>query len=131
MVHTGLLTGPGFAPHTGVMTLAWSGTADCSIPCTLPAGQYAFALATDCSSKCAALWGDGTHGYMSLFDVWLGGDAGTGVNPSLLPALCPSGQPPSCTFYMTTGLPSAIITPETDPALSVAKFPEPPIVLIY
>jgi len=131
MVHTGLLTGPGFAPHNGVMTFPWNATADCSIPCTLPAGQYAFALATDCSNKCAALWGDGTHGYMSLFNVWLGGDAGTGVNPGLLPALCPSGQPPSCTFFLTSGLPPGIIPPQTDPALSVAKFPEAPIVLVY
>ena len=131
MVHTGPLTGPSFAPHTGLTTLAWAGTADCSTPCRLPAGQYALSLATDCSARCAALWGDGNHGYMYLFNVWLGGDGGTGGNASLLPALCPSGQPPSCTFYMASGLPPAIVPPVTDPSLSTTKFPEAPIVLIF
>ena len=131
MVHTGPLAGTSFAPHTGLTTLAWAGTADCSIPCTLPAGQYAFALATDCSARCAALWGDGNHGYMSLFNVWLGGNGGTDVNPSLLPDACPSGQPPSCTFYMASGLPANISPPATDPSLSSGKFPEAPIVLIF
>lgn len=131
MVHTGLLSGPGFTPHAGVTTLAWAGTPDCSTPCTLPAGQYALALATECTNKCAALWGDDNHGYMSLFNVWLGGDGGTGVNPSLVPALCPSGQPPSCTFYLTSGLPTAMLPLETDPAMSVGKFPVAPTVLIF
>jgi hypothetical protein len=131
MVHTGQLSGTGFAAHAGLTTVTWAGTADCSIPCTLPAGQYALALATDCFFRCAILWGDDNHGYMSLFNVYLGGTAGTAVNPSLLPVFCPTGQPPSCTFYMTTGLPSAIAPPATDPAMPEAKYPNAPIVLIY
>ena len=131
MVHTGRQPGTGFAPHPGLMTVGWVGTADCSRPCTLPAGQYALALATDCSTKCAALWGDDNHGYMYLFNVWLGGNGGTGVNPSLIPAQCPSGQPPTCTFYMDTGLPATITPPTTDPTLSATKFPEAPMLLIF
>ncbi len=133
MVHAGQLTGTTFAPHTGLTTISWVGTANCSIPCTLPAGQYAFALATDCSAECAVLWGDDNDGYMYLFNVWLGGNEGTGVNAGLLPAGCPTGAPPSCTFYMATapGLPPSIMPPATDPALGLAKFPRPPMVLIF
>jgi hypothetical protein len=136
MVHTGELTGTAFAPKTGLTTISWVGTANCSIPCTLPAGQYAFALATDCSAKCAALWGDDFLGYMYLFNVWLGGSAGTGVNPGLVPVGCPSGTPPSCTYCMAAapGLPAAITPPATDPALASnggSGFPRPPIVLIF
>ncbi len=133
IVHTGQLTGTAFTPHVGLTTISWVGTANCSIPCTLPAGQYAFALATDCSNKCAALWGDGGHGYMYLFNVWLGGNEGTGVNPGLVPAGCPSGNPPSCTFYMATapGLPLSIGPPTTDPSVSLTIFPDAAIVLIF
>jgi hypothetical protein len=131
MVHTGQLTGTSFTPHTDLTTVSWVGTGNCSVPCTLPAGQYALALATDCSVHCAALWGDGIHGYMYLFNVWLGGNGGTGVNAALVPDLCPSGLPPSCTFYMTTGLPSSIAPLATDPALSVPTFPVAPMLLIF
>ncbi len=133
MVHTGELPGTAFTPNTGLTTIAWVGTANCPIPCTLPAGQYAFALATDCSAKCAVLWGDDTQGYMYLFNVWLGGKGGTGVNPGLLPAGCPSGTPPSCTFCMATapGLPPSISPPATDPTLGQGVFPRPPMVLIF
>ncbi len=133
MLHAGDLTGTTFAPHTGLTTISWVGTTKCSIPCTLPAGQYALALATDCAANCAALWGDVNYGYMYLFNVWLGGNEGTGVNPGLLPAGCPSGTPPSCTFYMAAapGLPQSIEPPSTDPALGLTKFPRPPMVLIF
>ncbi|MFZ0685488.1 MAG: hypothetical protein WAM89_08075 [Terriglobales bacterium] len=133
IVHTGQLTGTAFTPYVGLATVSWAGTANCSIPCTLPAGQYALALATDCSAECAVLWGDGEHGFMYLFNVWLGGSQGTGVNPALVPAGCPSGNPASCTFYMATapGLPNSIGPPATDPALSLSRFPEAPIVLIF
>ncbi len=133
IVHTSQLTGTTFAPSPGLTTISWVGTANCSIPCSLPAGQYALALATDCSAECAALWGDDNDGYMYLFNVWLGGNGGTGVNPGLLPAGCPSGTPPSCTFFMATapGLPPSIMPPATDPALGLAKLPRPPMVLIF
>jgi hypothetical protein len=133
MIHTSELTGTTFTPHDGLTTVSWAGTANCSIPCTLPAGQYAFALATDCSTACAELWGDDNDGYMYLFNVWLGGNGGTGENPGLLPAGCPSGNPPSCTFYMATapGLPPSIMPPATDPALGLTRFPRPPMVLIF
>jgi hypothetical protein len=133
MIHTSELTGTAFTPHAGLMTVSWVGTANCSIPWTLPAGQYAFALATDCSTACAELWGDDNDGYMYLFNVWLGGNGGTGENPGLIPAGCPSGNPPSCTFYMATapGLPPSIMPPATDPALGLTKFPRPPMVLIF
>lgn len=133
IVHTSQLTGTTFAPSPGLTTISWVGTAKCSIPCMLPAGQYALALATDCSAECAALWGDDNDGYMYLFNVWLGGNGGTGVNPGLLPAGCPSGTPPSCTFFMATapGLPPSIMPPATDPALGLTKLPRPPMVLIF
>ena len=133
MVHTGELTGTNFTPNTGLTTKAWSGTTNCSIPCTLPAGQYALALATDCSLSCAVLWGDDNNGYMYLFNIWLGGNGGTNVNPGLLPAGCPSGTPSACTFYLSTapGLPPSITPPATDPALGLTKFPRPPMVLIF
>ena len=132
MVHTSELTGSGFAPSPGLTTVSWVG-GNCSIPCTLPPGQYALALATDCSVSCAVLWGDNTDGYMYLFNVWLGGNGGTGVNPGLLPAGCPSGNPPSCMFYMSSapGLPASITPPATDPALGLTKWPQPPLVLIF
>jgi hypothetical protein len=136
MVHTGALTGNTFATATGLTTISWAATANCSIPCTLPAGQYALALATDCSANCAALWGDQSLGYMYLFDVWLGGSGGTGANPGLMIAGCPSGSPLSCTFCMTAapGLPIAITPPATDPTIgqgTVAVFPKPPMILIF
>jgi len=131
MVHIGIQTGTTFAPHAGLTTVSWVGTENCQIPCTLPAGQYALTQATDCTANCAALWGDGNHGYMYLFNVWLGGAAGTGANASLLPTLCPSGQPPSCTYYIDSGLPVFVTPPATDPALSSAKFPEAPMLLIF
>ena len=136
MVHTGQLAGNAFAPQIGLNTLSWQGTPNCSIPCTLPAGQYALALATDCALQCAALWGDDSSGYMYLFDVWLGGSGGTGLNAGLLPAGCPSGYPPSCTFCMAAspGLPAAITPPLTDPTLAqhaTGILPKPPMVLIF
>jgi hypothetical protein len=133
MVHTGALTGNNFAPASGLATISWQGSANCSIPCTLPAGQYAFALATDCTTKCTALWGDDNLGYMYLFNVWLGGAGGAGLNSGLLPAGCPSGSPPSCTFCMAVapGLPSAITPPATDPTISQGTLPKPPMILIF
>ncbi len=133
ILHTGQLPGTTFTPSPGLTTIAWVKTAKCSIPCTLPAGEYALALATDCTAECAALWGDDNDGYMYLFNVWLGGNGGTGANPGLIPAGCPSGTPPSCTFYMATapGLPPSITPPATDPALGLTKFPRPPMVLIF
>jgi len=64
ILHTGQLPGTTFTPSPGLTTIAWVKTAKCSIPCTLPAGEYALALATDCTAECAALWGDDNDGYM-------------------------------------------------------------------
>lgn len=136
MLHTGLLGGSMFTPQAGLNTITWKATANCSAPCILPAGQYALALGTDCVTSCAVLWGDNPLGYMYLFDVWLGGSAGTGVNFGLVPANCPFGTPPYCTFCITTapGLPAAIKPPRTDPAIGQAAssaVPRPPMVLIF
>ena len=134
MVHLGSLPGSSFAQSPGLQTKSWVAV-NCSMPCTLPAGQYALALATDCSGTppCAALWGDDNKGYMYLFDVWLGGNGGTGVNPGLLPAGCPSGNPPACNFNMATapGLPTSITTLTTDPGLWRSGYPRPPAILIF
>lgn len=136
MLHTGMLGGNMFAPQVGLTTITWKATSNCSAPCTLPAGQYALALATDCVTKCAVLWGDNVLGYMYLFDVWLGGAAGTGVNSGLAPANCPSGNPPYCTLCITStpGLPAAIKPPLTDPTIGQSPssaVPRPPMVLIF
>jgi hypothetical protein len=137
IVHTGELAGSNFGT-AGLTTKSWAGTANCSIPCTLPAGQYALAIATDCSATCAVLYGDDNRGYMYLFDAWLGGDGGTHQNLALLPSACLSGN--TCTFKMATapGLPLTIGTvvnhnapPVTDPSMWQTSFPKPPAVLIF
>ena len=131
MVHTGYLDGNSFANATGLLPMAktWAGTTNCSVPCTLPAGQYALGLTTDCSSSCAALWGDENKGYMYLFDVWLGGDGGSHVNGRLQPSGCVT----PCDFNpgSAPGLPLSITAPTTDPALWQTSYPKPPAVLIF
>lgn len=135
MLHTGQLDGTAFAPATGLLATAktWATTTDCpSLPCTLPAGQYGLAIATDCSTSCAALYGDENKGYMYLFFVWLGGDAGsngTHTNPGLRPLACT----PSCSFAMATapGLPATITPPTTDPGFWNSGVPRAPMVLIF
>ena len=107
VVHTGSLTGQAFtgAKSDVLVTQQWT------TPATLPPGQYALALATDCvSSSCAVLDGDDTHGFMYLFDVWLGGSTGSGPNSTgtnLALTFSPGCQPQpnsqiTCTLQMTT-----------------------------
>lgn len=141
MTHTGALAGQSspfvaatsFTPATGLLASAkaWITTADCpSYPCTLPAGQYALALATDCTTGCAGLQSDDNKGWEYLTYVWEGGQGGTGLNsPPLVWNTCTS----TCSFNMATlpGLPVLFTPPVTDPGLWHSGFTRPPMVLIF
>lgn len=141
MLHTGSLDGTGgsaatsFTPATGLLATAktWATTTDCpSLPCTLPSGQYGIAITTDCSTSCAALYGDENKGFMPFFYVWLGGDAGSN-GAHINPGLRPSGCTPTCSFNYSTvpGLPATITPPTTDPGFFDTGFPRQPAVLIF
>lgn len=138
MLHTGSLDGTSFTPSADVgkvLTTAktWATTADCpSLPCSLPAGQYGIAIATDCSASCAGLWGDENKGFMFYFLVWLGGDAGSN-SAHLNPGIRPGGCTPTCSFSYSTvpGLPSTITALATDPGFWTSGVPRAPMVLIF
>lgn len=138
MVHTGSLDGTAFTPAGDVgkiLTTAktWATTADCpAMPCNLPAGQYAFAITTDCVSGCAALYGDENKSFMSMFLIWLGGHGGDVANPRNT-GLRPLNCSPTCAFDYSTapGLPASIGIPLTDPAFWDTGLPRQPQILIF
>ena len=66
---------------------------------------------------------------MYLFDMWLGGDAGTHVNGALVPTGC--GSPCNFNPGSAPGLPAQINAAITDPALWQTSYPKPPVVLIF
>lgn len=145
-LHTGYLPGPTFAPpgSRGLIkpALTWATTTVCpTLPCTLPAGSYALAVATNCDgtppdTPCAALYGDADRGAMYSFLVWVGGAAGTiatdGVNnhnTSLQPLRIFADFDPS------GGLPTVITPPVIDPAIKTGNGtgpnPKPPIIMFF
>jgi hypothetical protein len=132
-VHTGVLGGTSFTPALGIRTtaLTWATTTVCgSIPCTLPAGQYALVIASDCASSCGALYGDDNKSTMYAFYEWFGGSSGAAnINGSFQPSTCTS----SCDlgFTSTPGLPAAIVPPITDPGIWASGQPRAPQVLIF
>ena len=68
-------TGPGtFTPGGALVSQNWQAVdagkeGGCaSIPCVLPAGVYGLAVASDCLSSCAVLYGDADSGTFYAFD---------------------------------------------------------------